>query len=196
MKNENFYKNNGFFIIKNFIPEFFANFLLEYLNTLDKTKKLNKGDLQVENSSCIYGDPCFDTLLLKSAPLIAKNINIDLTPTYSYARIYYKDAKLKPHIDRYECEHSVSLFLGGDYNSSWPFYFNCLHGSCFSVSLNIGDCIVYKGNQIRHWRENFEGNNHYQVFLHYVETQGKYGNLKFDSRPHLGLSSSDTKREF
>ena len=30
-----------------------------------------------------------------------------------------------------------------------------------------GDMIVYRGCEIEHWREKFEGNNHAQVFLHY-----------------------------
>ena len=62
------------------------------------------------------------------------------------------------------------------------------------MKLNPGDMLIYKGNELEHWREPFEGDHCAQVFLHYnnVETQGAEENL-FDGRPHLGLPNDIKK---
>jgi len=48
--------------------------------------------------------------------------------------------------------------------------------------------LVYRGNELEHWREKFKGNQCTQVFLHYnnTKTKGAKENV-FDTRPHLGL---------
>ena len=53
--------------------------------------------------------------------------------------------------------------------------------------MNPGDMVVYKGAELKHWREPFKGNNHAQVFLHYTK-EGKQ-DYKFDQRLALGLPS-------
>jgi hypothetical protein len=56
------------------------------------------------------------------------------------------------------------------------------------INLNPGDMLIYKGNEIEHWREPFDGEICTQVFLHYnnIATEGSKDNI-FDKRPHLGL---------
>ena len=50
--------------------------------------------------------------------------------------------------------------------------------------------LVYKGNELEHWREPFEGKQCGQVFLHYTDVNTKDAEKnKFDTRPHLGLPS-------
>jgi hypothetical protein len=48
-----------------------------------------------------------------------KQTGLKLIPTYSYARIYKKGDILHRHKDRFSCEISTTLNLGGD---SWPIY--------------------------------------------------------------------------
>jgi hypothetical protein len=54
------------------------------------------------------------------------------------------------------------------------------------VELEPGDAAIYKGIEVPHWREPFEGDRQVQVFLHYVRKDGPYQEFKFDKRPHLG----------
>ena len=55
------------------------------------------------------------------------------------------------------------------------------------VDLKPGDMLVYKGMELEHWREAFEGDNCIQVFLHYNQVSKKADINRFDTRPHLGL---------
>ena len=49
--------------------------------------------------------------------------------------------------------------------------------------------IVYNGTELNHWREEFQGKEHTQAFLHYVDANGEYKDFKYDKRPMLGLPS-------
>jgi len=76
-------------------------------------------DEQVPNTYSHYGDILMETLLEKVKPAMEKHTGLKLSPTYSYARIYKKGDVLARHKDRYSCEISTTLNLGGE---SWPIY--------------------------------------------------------------------------
>ena len=138
------------------------------------------GDTQIPNTYSIYGDPAFDTLLMKMLPVMKKETGLDVVPTYSYARMYKKGDELKKHKDRPSCEISTTLNLGGD---PWPIF---LENN--KVMLETGDMLIYEGCKLEHWREPFEGDNCGQVFLHYNNANGQFKNMNvFDGREKLGL---------
>ena len=98
---------------------------------------------------------------------------------YSYARLYKKYDILKKHKDRYSCEFSATLNLGGD---KWPIHLTS-NNKNIKVNLNPGDMLIYKGCELEHWRDPFLGNICGQVFLHYNSNDDKN---KWDNRPCLG----------
>ena len=145
-------------------------------------------DEQIPETYSHYADVAMETLLEKLKPLMEKESGLKLNETYSYARIYKKGDELKRHKDRYSCEVSTTLNLGGD---EWPIYLEPSgeegkEGT--KVILNQGDMLVYKGCDVEHWREKFEGENCGQVFLHYNDASDeKAEQNKYDGRPFLGL---------
>lgn len=145
----------------------------------------------------MYGDHAFDTFSLMSAPFLSKVIGTDIVPTYTYARIYLNNACLLPHMDRKECEHSVTLFLGGEYTHLWPIWMQKpnKHKTPEMCVLSEGDAVIYKGAEVNHWRDHFEGVNYYQLFMHYVEKHGEYKDNIYDTRPYIGMAS-ETKRDY
>ena len=60
-----------------------------------------------------------ETLLMMVQPKMEKLTGLKLNPTYSYARIYKRGDVLKRHKDRFSCEISTTMNLGGD---PWPIY--------------------------------------------------------------------------
>ena len=136
-------------------------------------------DEQIPNTYSIYGDPVFDTLLMKVLPIMNKETGLEVIPTYSYARIYKKGDILHKHKDRPSCEISTTLNLGGD---PWPIF---LEGK--QVDLDVGDMLIYEGCKLEHWREPFEGEHCGQVFLHYNDANGQFKDINiFDGRDKLG----------
>jgi len=160
-------------------------------------------DKQIPNTYSIYGDPVMDTLLMKVLPRMQDETELQLVPTYSYARLYKKGDILRRHKDRPSCEISTTIHLGGD---RWPIFidptgtdnvideFKQIHkpnapkGN--EVLLDIGDMLVYSGCELEHWRESFQGEVCGQVFLHYNHANGPFAEKnKFDKRPMLGIPS-------
>jgi hypothetical protein len=202
-------------VIKNAVPYELANFCFNYfLLKRDAAKFMYDnniihdngmfgtwGDTQIPNTYSHYADPVMETLLVKMLPVMKQHTNLDLIPTYSYARAYKRGDKLRRHKDRPSCEISTTLNLGGD---PWPIYIdgtgansvineykeihkpNAPEGT--KVLLEVGDMLVYSGCELEHWREPFEGNICGQVFLHYNHVNGLFADKnKFDGRPMLGL---------
>ena len=147
-------------------------------------------DEQIPNTYSQYANTAFETLLLKLQPVMEKTTGLKLYPNYTYARIYKPGDELKRHKDRFSCEISTTLNLGGD---KWPIFIEPSQKEGMkgvSVNLQPGDMLVYRGNILEHWREPFKGKDCAQVFLHYnnSKTKGSKENM-FDKRPHLGLPS-------
>jgi len=133
--------------------------------------------------------------MLKCQPTMEKLTGLKLYPAYTYARIYKKGDELKRHKDRFSCEISTTLNLGGD---EWPIYIEPSgnkNKKGIKVNLNPGDMLVYRGCDLEHWREKFKGKKCVQVFLHYnnSKTPGAKDNI-FDRRPHIGLPSWTKKQ--
>tara|TARA_Y100000401_G_scaffold83614_1_gene68908 strand:+ start:1386 stop:2057 length:672 start_codon:yes stop_codon:yes gene_type:complete len=214
------FQNNKYTVIKKAISKEMADFIYKYfllkrqaVRTLLDTKYISPftnylgtwSDEQVPNTYSHYADIAMEVLLAGLLPLMKKETNLNLIPTYSYARIYKKGDILKRHKDRPSCEISTTLNLGGD---PWPIYLSpnenvgipeveggekgitkSSNAKGIKIDLNPGDMLIYSGCVLEHWREKFDGDDCGQVFLHYnnVDTQGL--NNKFDGRLHLGLPS-------
>ena len=208
------FKRKKYLIIRNVITKDMANFIFGYFMMKRRvTKKFlddryispfEEGwgiwtDKQIPNTYSHYADLVMEALLEKVKPRMEKETKLKLIPTYSYARIYKKGDILKRHKDRFSCEISTTLFLGGD---PWDIYLEPHknvgkppEGSYvptinkgIKVTLKPGDMLIYSGCELEHWREAFQGNNCVQVFLHYnqINSPGAIEN-RFDNRPFLGL---------
>ena len=145
-------------------------------------------DEQVPETYSHYSDIVMETLLEKLAEPMSKETELELIPTYSYARIYKKGDVLKRHKDRYSCEVSMTMNLGGD---AWPIYLEPsgeTDKEGVKIDLEPGDALIYRGCEVEHWREAFEGDNCGQVFLHYNDASGENAKENaYDRRPFLGL---------
>ena len=180
------FQDQGFQKIKGYITPYFSLFLRNYFTLRVQNDKLG-GDEQAPNSHCVYGDPAFDMAMYMSTEDIGKIVGKNLIPQYTYARIYKNGSQLKIHTDRPECQYSVTLSLGGDYKKPWPIWIKDYAGNMNEVPLDEGDMVVYHGTELEHWRERFEGNMQYQLFMHYVDSEGEFKDRVFDGRPNLGL---------
>tara|TARA_R100001015_G_C4612066_1_gene167545 strand:+ start:205 stop:891 length:687 start_codon:yes stop_codon:yes gene_type:complete len=216
------FKEKGFTVLREVLPEKVANFVYKYFLLKRKVADImykNKyippesgewgswTDPQVINTYSIYGDIAMETILEEIRPLMERVCERRLYETYSYARIYKRGDVLARHKDRFSCEISTTMNLGGD---PWPIYINpnpqagYVYGphtgvhkiqkymptndEGVRVDLNPGDMLIYRGMDLEHWRDEFQGENCGQVFLHYndVVTDSSKQN-KYDGRACLGL---------
>ena len=212
------FKDKKYHVIKKALSYDTANFIFNYLllkrdavrfmydhNIHAESFILGKwNDVQAPDTFSCYGDFAMETLLVKMLPIMKKEIDLDLVPTYSYARAYKKGDELHRHRDRPSCEISTTLNLGGD---PWPIFIdgtgtvsvinekeNIVKPDApagTKILLEVGDMLVYSGCELEHWREPFEGDICGQVFLHYNNLNGPFAEKnKFDGRPMLGLPAA------
>ena len=144
------------------------------------------GDTQVTNSFAYYSAACFESLSVQMLPMMEEITGKKLYNTYTYARIYYKGAVMKEHTDRPSCEFSTTVNISVD-PEPWEIWFDNLKGERFPIFLEPGDLIVYKGDILPHWRDEYKGERQTQAFLHYVDKFGNYRDYKFDHRQYLGM---------
>jgi len=179
------FEENGYVIFKQFIPRIMCDYISENIKVLEANSYFGYGDPQVEKAFSAAAPTVTETLLDIMTPTLSKTINCELYPTYSYVRIYLKGADLEKHQDRPSCEVSATVPLSYDAPHIWPLYIETSNGIT-AVKLEPGDALIYKGIEVPHWREAFEGERQVQVFLHYVKQHGEYSEYKFDKRPGLG----------
>ena len=197
------FKKNKYTVLKSTISPELAKFVYQYFLNKRKVARVLLderfispfnteygvwNDEQVPNTYSHYSDILMETLLEKVKPTMEKHTGLKLSPTYSYARIYKNGDILARHKDRYSCEISTTLNLGGD---KWSIYLDPTgkKGQAgIKVNLNPGDMLIYSGCELEHWREEFKGKDCGQVFLHYNKTNSKTAKVnKFDKRPFIGL---------
>ena len=201
------FKKNKYVVIKQAISKDLAAFVANYFSmkkqvydTCRQTRFISPYEIllgdyeptdgQIPHTYSSYSDIAMETLMLKCQPIMEKITGLKLTPAYTYARIYKNGDVLKRHKDRFSCEISTTMNLGGDL---WPIYLEPsgkegMKG--IKVDLKPGDMLVYRGCELEHWRNKFKGKECIQAFLHYNnrKTPGAKENM-FDRRPHLGLPS-------
>jgi hypothetical protein len=218
MKNPSeIFKEQKFIKIENFIDENLAKFLYEYIKleaircdnlqriigkeNVDKDIWGSFDDGHIQNAFSRYGDLTFDTLVKVCNDRMNQATGLKLITEYSYHRLYVKGCDMSRHKDRASCEVSVTLCLGydtsnvEDKNYQWPMWIKSDDGIETPIYLNPGDAIIYRGYDLEHWREEFLGLNHAQVFLHYNDAQGSF-NIENDERPALGLPAEYKKEKY
>ena len=187
---------NKYIVVRNFSPlERALDLGIEFG---DYCREENvKGDDQAPFSSSVYNYISFLELLCEKTPEVSKLIGETTLPTYTYARVYRNGDELEKHVDRPECEVSLTVNLGG--SEEWDIWIESGEGGEKEVpiSLKPGDALIYLGSEAHHWREKFNGDHYYQVFLHYVLSRGKHAKNYFDntniSKPVVSFPKEDTK---
>lgn len=191
--------------IKNFLPPQILNLVYSY--SLIKFSNLRTSKLENQTGSIISenSDYLMETILDMSTPVVEQNVGKKLWPTYSYFRIYDKEADLPIHKDRPSCEYTVALCLGcdpidkpyeifvGSKDDESDYKYFDEHRKLTRLKIEgkypmlQNDALLFKGMDKLHWREVCEHDHFITVFLHYVDQEGPYKEFKYDKRKFLGI---------
>jgi predicted 2-oxoglutarate/Fe(II)-dependent dioxygenase YbiX len=181
---------NNYIIIPNFVSSYRANKLKDEFVEFSQRNNL-KGDSQIPNSHSDYNYISFLELLCEKTPEVSEILEETVLPTYTYARVYKNGSILEKHSDRDSCEISLTLHLGGD--RPWLIWIKTPEGEDRSVELKPGDAMMYLGTIAEHWRDEYDGEEYVQVFLHYVRSRGKCAYTYFDNENHKGRHDNHNK---
>ena len=95
-----------------------------------------------------------------TTPIVEKETDLELIPTYCYSRKYFKGSILDTHIDRDACEISLSYCISGP---EWE-----MNMGNNTIITKIGKAVIYKGCEIPHGRSKPSSGEVIQVFNHWV----------------------------
>jgi hypothetical protein len=176
------------------------------INSKNKHTSTIRGNKDVTDSLVFYADTLTETYALLYGPAICQHLSLNLSPTYTYTRIYEKGSILLPHKDRPACEVSLTCPISISDNrgstifisnyvvpNEWPSTKTIdevrLKGDYTRVDLMPGDAMIYSGCDRYHWREPLESDQLIQFFMHYIVTDGKNADEVFDRRPYMGFDN-------
>jgi len=166
------FRENGYAPLADLIHPFHVAALRRYYRRLIRTGQIRLGDRQSPRRYAAYNDPVarfFHHQIAKTLSLVAGE---SLRPSYVYAASYLSGAELEKHIDRAQCEFSVTLCL--DFSpepalaTPWPIHLDTRRGTV-TVYQALGDGLAYRGTRLPHFRDALaEGQTSTSIFFHYV----------------------------
>ena len=209
------FEHNGYFVVR----DFFDNTTVKLMSTYFDIKRrliehgdksirystIDKGDFT--NSYVLYADHLTESIMFNYGQKVCNQLGLNLSPTYTYARIYETGQSLLPHTDRPSCEVSatcpillsddkpsiiyVSKFTIEEANRKRFTLEEIMNTGAFTrVELFPGDVLFYKGCERYHWRLPLGSEYLVQFFMHFVQTNGKYAEYALDKRPYLGFEQN------
>ncbi len=169
--------DNNYIIVPNFIEPFRAEILAKQFKEYCNTHELSD-DPQVPGSNAKYEFKPFIELLVAKNQEVSDLVGESVLPTYSYAREYKNGNVLPGHVDKAQCEISLTINLECD--EAWTIWIYTPSGEKKCVDLSPGDAMLYLGMVGEHGRDAFKGQSCSQVFLHYVRLHGPCFQYYFD----------------
>lgn len=132
------------------------------------------GDSLVERRYVAHNEPVARLFLAQLAPLVSSIVGEPVKPSYVFFARYLPGAVLPKHVDREQCEYSISFQI--DYSpepddvSPWPLFLeNAGSPDPIAVHLGLGDGLLYLGRRQPHHRRRLpKGHSSTSLFFHFV----------------------------
>lgn len=145
--------------------------LARYYRALIQGGSWELGDAQVEQRHGWYNELVARFFHLQLCNLVSGVGGEPVKPTYCYSSAYHGGASLRAHMDRRQCEYTLSLLIDrspGATDVPWPLWFQAPSGKD-SVTLGLGDAVLFRGCELAHWREAAPSDQDQTMLLfHYV----------------------------
>jgi hypothetical protein len=166
------FHERGLAPVRDLIHPFHIAALRRYYRQLIRTGKLPLGDGQTALRYAAHNESVAHFFHRQLTHAISQLAGESLKPSYVYMGSYQSGATLEKHVDREQCEFSLSLCL--DYTpephlaTPWPLVVHTDRGEV-TVFQSIGDALLYKGRELPHSRTALPaGHTSTSIFFHYV----------------------------
>jgi hypothetical protein len=166
------FQERGYAPLGNLIHPFNLAALRRYYRHAIRLGTLPLGDVQSARRYAAHDESVARFFHHQISNAISAVVGEAIKPSYVYLASYLSGADLKKHIDRQQCEFSVTLCLDfspePELATSWPIRLDTPEGSV-TVYQALGDGLVYRGTKVPHYRHVLaEGHTSTSIFFHYV----------------------------
>lgn len=166
------FREKGYVAIGNLIHPFNLATLRRYYRHAIRQRAIPFGDEQCPLRYGVHNEKVARFFHHQIAKPLAAIVGEAIKPSYVYSASYLSGAELKKHVDREQCEFSVTLCL--DFSpepqraTAWPIRLDIPDGTA-TVYQSLGDGLLYRGPKLPHYRGVLtEGHMSTSIFFHYV----------------------------
>jgi hypothetical protein len=166
------FREKGYAPLGNLIHPFNLAALRRYYRRAIRQGAIAFGDEQCPRRYGVHNESVARFFHHQIARAVSAVVGEPVKPSYVYLGSYLGGAELKKHIDREQCEFSVTLCLDfspePELATSWPIRLDTREGRV-TVYQALGDGLLYRGPKVPHYRDVLaEGYASTSMFLHYV----------------------------
>lgn len=168
------FQDRGFVPIAGLLHPYHISALRRYYRYQIRTRQLKLGDDQSPKRYVAHNEIVTSFFHRQLTDTVAVLAGESVKPSYVYVVSYQEGSDLEKHIDREQCEFSVTLCL--DYSpepemeTPWPLHLETCDTDV-TVFQAIGDALAYRGREINHFRSPLaKGNTSTSLLFHYVRS--------------------------
>jgi hypothetical protein len=166
------FREKGYAPLGNLIHPFNLAALRRYYRHSIRRGLIPLGDAQSPRRYAAHNESVARFFHHQIASAVSAVVGEAIKPSYVYVASYLSGAELKKHIDRQQCEFSVTLCLDfspePELATSWPIRLDTREGAV-TVYQALGDALVYRGTEVPHYRHVLApGRTSTSIFFHYV----------------------------
>jgi hypothetical protein len=166
------FRDKNYAPVSNLIHPFNLAALRRYYRREIRRGAVRLGDEQSSRRHVAHDESVARFFHHQMTTAVSSIVGESVKPSYVYFACYLSGAELKKHIDREQCEFSVTLSLDfspePDLATSWPIRLDTPAGT-ITVYQALGDGLVYRGTKVPHYRTQLgEGRTSTSIFFHYV----------------------------
>jgi hypothetical protein len=166
------FRYSGYAPLSNLIHPFHIAALRRYYRRQIRRGSIRLGDDQSARRYVAHNETVARFFHQQLTNAVSAVVGEPVKPSYVYFASYLCGAELKKHIDREQCEFSVTLCLDfspePELATSWPIRVDTPEGST-AIYQALGDGLVYRGTKVPHYRSVLPaGYTSASIFFHYV----------------------------
>lgn len=161
-------------VLDRLLPPLTVAALRRHYAALEREGFFSLGDSLVERRIVAHNEPVARLFHAQLAPAVEAITGEPVKPSYVFFSSYLPGAVLPRHVDRAQCEYSLSFQV--DYSpepedrTPWPLYLeNAGAREPRAIHLGLGDALLYAGRRQPHHRPRLaRGHRSTSLFFHFV----------------------------
>jgi hypothetical protein len=163
----------GYVSVLDLLHPFHVGALRRYYRYRTRTGAFMLGDTQTPDRYVAHNESVSRFFHFQLRHMVSDVAGGLVRPSYCYLAAYQNGADLPRHVDREQCEYSITLCLDATPEpmgqSPWPIELQTSEGE-LRIWQSIGDGLVYRGRYLPHWRERLPDDCTATALLwHYVD---------------------------
>jgi hypothetical protein len=162
----------GYVLMDGLLHPYHLGALRRYFRERIRRGHFPLGDGQSARRYAKHNDPVAQFFHAELTDVVSRVTGVAVKPSYVYFASYEEGADLFFHVDREQCEFSLTMCIDASpepaRESAWPIHL-ATEGGIVSIAQSIGDALLYRGRTIPHYRDALpRGHTYSALFFHYV----------------------------